>query len=61
VYFVKNYIILREYIKCVLSSLTEVVGPTMNLISGTHNLCEKREYAFNVFLEYSIITRILYS
>ena len=36
--------------------LTEVVGPIMNLINETHNLCEKREYAFNVLQEYSIIT-----
>jgi hypothetical protein len=28
----------------------------MNLISGSHNFCERREYAFNVLLEYSIIT-----
>jgi hypothetical protein len=30
----------------------------MNLISGTHNFCEKREYAFNVLLEYSTITQM---
>ena len=24
------------------------VGSTMNLISGTHHLCERREYAFMV-------------
>jgi hypothetical protein len=28
----------------------------MNLISGAHNFCERREYAFNVLLEYLIIT-----
>ena len=28
----------------------------MNLISGTHDFCERREYAFNILLEYSIIT-----
>jgi hypothetical protein len=27
----------------------------MNLISGTHDFCERREYAFNVLPEYSII------
>jgi hypothetical protein len=27
----------------------------MNLSSGTHNFCERREYAFNVLLEYNII------
>ena len=31
----------------------------MNLISGTHNFCEKKEYAFNVLPEYLIITSIL--
>jgi hypothetical protein len=29
----------------------------MNLINGTHDFCERREYAFNVLPEYSIITR----
>ena len=29
----------------------------MNLISGIHNFCERREYAFNVLSEYSIIIR----
>ncbi len=51
----ENYIILREYIKCVLPPLTEVVGLTMNLINGTYHFCERREYAFNVLLEYDII------
>ena len=37
-------------------SLTEVVGLIMNLISGTHNFRERREYAFNVLPEYNIIT-----
>ena len=32
------------------------MGPIMNLISGSHNFCKRREYAFNVLLEYSIIT-----
>ena len=27
----------------------------MNLISGTHRLCERREYVFMVFREYTII------
>jgi hypothetical protein len=54
----KNYIILREYIKCVLPPLIEVVGLTMNLISRTHDFCERKEYAFNILLEYSIITLI---
>ena len=52
----ENYIILQEYIKCVLLLLTEVMSPTMNLISGTHDFCEKRKYAFNILPEYSIIT-----
>ena len=50
-----NYIILREYIKCVLPPLTEVVGPIMNLISGTYHFCEKKEYAFNILSEYDTI------
>ncbi len=52
----ENYIILGEYIKCVIPPLTEVVGPSMNLISGTHDFCEKREYVFYVLPEYNIIT-----
>ncbi len=44
-----------EYIKCVLLPLTEVVDLTMNLISRTHYFYEKREYVFNVLLEYYII------
>jgi hypothetical protein len=52
----ENYIILREYIKCILPPFTEVVGPIMNLISGTYDFYERREYAFNVLPEYSIIT-----
>ncbi len=31
----------------------------MNLISRTHNLCERKEYAFNVLPEYSIITEVV--
>ena len=52
----ENYIMLWEYIKCILPPLTEVVGPTMILISETHDFCERREYTFNVLPEYSIIT-----
>ena len=33
-----------------------MMGPTMNLISGTHHSCERREYAFIVFREYTIIS-----
>jgi len=33
-----------------------MVGPTINLISGTHHLCERREYAFMVLREYRIIS-----
>jgi hypothetical protein len=54
----ENYIILREYIKCILPPLTKMVGPIMNLISGTHHFYERREYAFNVLPEYYIITLI---
>jgi hypothetical protein len=53
----ENYIILWEYIKYILPPLTKVVGPIMNLINGTHDFCERREYAFNVLPEYNIITR----
>jgi len=38
------------------SPLTWIVGPTMNLINRTHHLCEKREYTFIVFWEYTIIS-----
>ena len=31
------------------------VGSTMNLISGTHYLCEKRKYAFMILRKYTII------
>jgi len=34
-----------------------MMDPTMNLISRTHHLCEKREYAFMVLREYTIIFR----
>ena len=30
------------------------VGSTMNLISGTHYLYERREYAFMILREYTI-------
>ena len=53
----ENYIILREYIKCVLPPLIEMVGFTMNLISDTHYFCERREYAF-FFLDKS--THLIY-
>ena len=32
-----------------------MVGPTINLISGTHHSCERREHAFIVLWEYTII------
>jgi hypothetical protein len=51
----ENYIIFREYIKCVFPPLTEVVDPIMNLISGTHDFYERKKYAFNVLSEYNII------
>ena len=34
-----------------------MMGPIINLISGTHHLCERREYAFMVLREYTIIFR----
>ena len=37
-------------------SFSKSGGPIMNLINGTYNFCERREYAFNVLPEYSIIT-----
>ena len=36
-----------------------MVGFTLNLISGTHHSCEMRDYAFIIFLEYTIISLIL--
>ena len=33
-----------------------MMGPTMNLISGTHHLCERNKYAFMVLQEYTIIS-----
>jgi len=33
-----------------------MVGPTMNLISETHHLCERRKYASMVFRKYTIIS-----
>ncbi len=36
----------------------EVMGLIINLINGTHDFCERREYAFNVLPEYNIITSI---
>ena len=33
------------------------MGLTMNLISGIHHFCERREYSFNIVREYSIIIR----
>jgi hypothetical protein len=34
-----------------------VVGHIINLISGTHNFCERKEYAFNILPKYLIITQ----
>ena len=51
----ENYIVFREYIKCVFPLLTEVVGPIMNLINETHDLYEKRKYTSNILLKYNII------
>ena len=31
----------------------------LNLISGIYNFCERREYAFNILPEYSIITQYI--
>jgi hypothetical protein len=33
-------------------------GPIIILISKIHDFCERREYAFNILLEYNIITAI---
>ena len=35
-----------------------MVDPIMNLISETHDFCERREYAFNIISEYKIITHL---
>ena len=32
-----------------------MVGPTMNLISGTHHSCERRKYTFMILWKYTII------
>ena len=40
-----------------LPHFTWMVDLTMNLISGTHHSCERREYAFMVLREYLIIFR----
>ena len=55
--FGENYLVFLEYHKCILSHLTWMVGPTMNLISWKHHSCERREYVFMVFREYTIISR----
>ena len=34
-----------------------MMGPTMNLISGTHHSCERKEHAFMVLREYTIISQ----
>ena len=44
----------------VFLSLTGIVGLTMNLINGIYNFSEMREYAFNVFPKYNIITPFVY-
>ena len=36
-----------------------MVGSTINLISETHHLCERRKHAFMVLLEYTIISQEL--
>ena len=51
----RNYCVLSEYYKCVVPPLTWMVGPTINLISGTNYSCEMRNYAFMVFWEYLVI------
>ena len=33
-----------------------MVGPTMNLINETYHSCERREYAFMILREYTIIS-----
>ena len=52
-----NNIIFWEYVKCVLSSLTEVVGATNYIYGGTHHFCKRREYTFNILPEYYITSR----
>ena len=39
-----------------LFSFSHEVGPTMNLISGTHHSYEMRKYAFMKLQEYTIIS-----
>ena len=50
-----NYWVLSEYHKCVLSHSHIIVNSTNKIYDGTHNLCERREYAFMILPEYSII------
>ena len=52
----EHYCVLPEYHKYVIPPLTWMVGPTMNLISGVHHSCERREHAFIVLWEYTIIS-----
>jgi hypothetical protein len=54
----ENYIIFQEYIEYVVLSFTEVVGPAIILINGTHDFCERRKNTFNALPEYNIITRM---
>ena len=37
-----------------------MVGPTMNLITGAYHSCERREHAFMILREYTIIFRLYY-
>ena len=42
----------------VLPSLTFIVDPTMNLMSGPHHECERREHHFTILQDYIRIFRI---
>ena len=57
----ENYIIFREYIKYLFPPITEVVDPIMNLISGTHDFCKRKKYAFNIYELHSFALRVTYA
>ena len=56
----KNYWILWEYNKCILSRLTWIVSLIIDVNSWNPQLCENREYIFIVLWEYPIIIPNLY-
>ena len=45
----ENHYVLPNTNKCILLSLTSIVGSIMNLINEIHHLCERRKYTFICF------------